>query len=87
MYTLNPFSLNAHKAPTLASGEMLGDINGDGKITATDTRLILRIVTKLERLDDQKVTVFAASDVNNDSKITSVDARKVLRVATKLEEF
>lgn len=64
-----------------------GDINGDGKVTATDARIALRIATKLEKLEDQKVTDLAAADVDGNGKITATDARKILRVATKLENF
>ena len=59
----------------------LGDIDGSGKITASDARTILRISAKLDKLDDSKA-VFA--DVNGDSKITASDARTVLRMSAKL---
>lgn len=62
-----------------------GDINGDGKVTATDARIALRIGTKLEKLEDQIVPHMEAVDVNGDGKITATDARKILRAATKLE--
>ena len=62
----------------------LGDIDGNGKITASDARAILRISAKLDKLDDNK-TVFA--DVNNDLKITASDARIVLRMSAKLDSL
>ncbi len=60
----------------------LGDVNDDGKITASDARTILRVSAKLEQLDDKKM-VFA--DVNTDGRITASDARTVLRMSARLE--
>lgn len=63
---------------------MKGDVNSDGKITASDARLALRISAGLHTPDaEQKL----AADVNGDSKITASDARKILRVAAGLDEF
>lgn len=63
---------------------MLGDVTGDGKITAADARLVLRVSAKLESLEDAK---FKAGDVTGDNKITAADARKILRVSAKLDSF
>ena len=63
---------------------IMGDANGDGKITAADARLVLRVSAKLETLSE---TAFLASDVNKDKKITAADARTILRVSAKLESF
>ena len=61
-----------------------GDVNSDGKVTATDARLTLRISAKLdEPSEQQKMT----ADVNNDSKITATDARIILRVSAKIEKL
>lgn len=60
----------------------VGDVDGNGKITASDARIILRVSAKLDKLDDSK-TKFA--DVNGDKKITASDARTVLRMSAKLE--
>lgn len=67
------------------SAYLLGDVNNDGKITAADARLALRISAKLEtvRNDGQ----FLAADTDKNKKITAADARKILRVAAKLEKF
>lgn len=59
-----------------------GDVNGDGKITASDARLALRISAKL---DVPTAEEFMAADVNADGKITASDARTILRVSAKLE--
>lgn len=65
---------------------LLGDINGDGSVTATDARTILRIATRLEKTQDY-LNAELVADANGDGNITAADARKVLRVATKLEAF
>ena len=61
---------------------MLGDVNKDGKITAADARLALRIsATLVTPTDYQK----KAADMNGDGKITAADARKILRKSAQLE--
>lgn len=59
----------------------LGDVNFDGKITAADARLALRISAKL---DTPTAEQFVAANVIVDGKITAADARLILRVAAKL---
>lgn len=54
-----------------------GDVDGDGKVTASDARLILRASVGLENLDLER------ADVDGDGKITSADAREALRTAVK----
>lgn len=54
-----------------------GDVDGDGKVTASDARLILRAAVGLETLDLER------ADVDGDGKITSADAREALRTAVK----
>lgn len=58
-----------------------GDVNFDGKITAADARLILRIAAKLDSADE--ITSYAA-DINSDSKVTASEARSVLRFTARL---
>lgn len=62
----------------------MGDVDGDGKITAADARLILRRAAKLITLSMEQE---ARADVDKDGKITAADARKVLRVSAGLETF
>ena len=59
----------------------LGDVNGDGRITAYDARLVLRYSAKMESFTEKQK---GFADVNSDGKITSADARIVLRMAAKL---
>ncbi|MBR5233301.1 MAG: phosphodiester glycosidase family protein [Clostridia bacterium] len=60
----------------------IGDVNADGKISAADARLALRISAKLEDADG---TQMITADYNKDGKITAADARKILRKSAKLE--
>ncbi len=61
---------------------VLGDVNGDGRITSADARLALRAAVSLETLDAVKLL---SADANSDGKVTSADARLILRVAIGLE--
>ena len=61
-----------------------GDANGDGKITAGDARIVLRISAQLEKVD-KYTQPFDVFDVNGDGKISASDARIILRVAAKLQ--
>ena len=56
-----------------------GDVDGDGKVTAADARLILRAAVGLEEIDSEK------GDIDGDGKITSADSREALRTATGQE--
>ena len=62
----------------------LGDVDGNGRITASDARIILRASAKLDVLDVRK---FLVADVNSDSRITASDARTVLRMSARLESL
>ena len=61
-----------------------GDANGDGKITAADARIALRISAKVDSLEKYNLTA-EVLDVTGDGKITAADARKILRIAAKIE--
>jgi hypothetical protein len=58
-----------------------GDADRNGKITAADARLVLRISVGLERADTE---TFRIADFNGDGKVTADDARSVLRRAVGL---
>jgi hypothetical protein len=60
---------------------LLGDVDLNGKINASDARLCLRKSAKLVNLTDRQ---FYAADVNKDGLVTSRDARKILRYSAKL---
>lgn len=59
-----------------------GDVDGNGKIVASDARLALRYSAQLEVLTDEQI---AAADVDGSGKVTASDARKILRVAAHLD--
>ncbi len=61
-----------------------GDVNGDGKITAFDARMLLRCSAQLEPITAR---VFECGDYNSDGQITAADARTALRVACSLEKI
>lgn len=61
---------------------MKGDVTGDGKITASDARLVLRASAMIETLSAEQ---FAVADVTGDGKITASDARKILRASAMIE--
>lgn len=65
----------ASAAPTL------GDVDGNGKVTASDARMILRHSAKLENLSDSVIPV---ADADGNGKVSATDARLVLRFASKL---
>ena len=79
-YELNPYC-------TLpAEDNLLGDVNGDGKVTAADARLALRRAVGLETYKSGS-REFLACDADSNGKITAADARKILRAAVGLEKL
>jgi len=61
----------------------MGDLNHDGKVTASDARLALRVSAKLE---ENKYDV-NSYDTDANGKLTASDARTILRVSAKLQKF
>lgn len=60
---------------------VLGDVDGDGSINATDALLILKYAAKLSELDEaQKLS----ADVSGDNNINATDALEVLKFAAKI---
>ena len=62
---------------------IIGDTNGDGKITAKDSISIQRYVINLLQLDDYQL---ALSDVNTDGKVTNKDSLSILRYTISLSD-
>lgn len=60
---------------------ILGDVNGDGKVDANDALVILKHVANLEILDEI-ATLFA--DVNGDTQVNANDALDILKYVAKL---
>jgi len=69
-------------AETEVTPYSLGDVDGDGRITAADARLTLRFSARLIDLTEQQKK---AADINGDGKITAANARRVLRWSARLE--
>ncbi|MBQ1553180.1 MAG: hypothetical protein IIZ66_06500, partial [Clostridia bacterium] len=62
---------------------VMGDVDDDGKVNATDARLALRAAAKLDTLEG----VYAlAADTDGDDNINATDARMILRAAAKLDD-
>ncbi len=59
----------------------LGDVNGDGEVTASDARLALRAAVKLE---NPTGCFRRAADMDGDGAVTAYDARSALRTALRL---
>ena len=66
------------------SAYTLGDVDFDGKVTASDARLALRLSVGLEKYPADSAAYLAA-DVSGDGGVTAEDARSILRAAVGLE--
>ena len=62
---------------------LLGDVDGDGDITANDALAILRQSVGLENFDENKLLL---ADVDGDGDITANDALEVLRYSVGLSQ-
>lgn len=71
--------INPSNSPTVS--RKTGDVDNDGKVTAADARLALRVSARLETLDEES---FNAADVNGNGVVNAKDARSILRYAAKL---
>ncbi len=56
---------------------LLGDVNGDNTVKATDARLVLQVVAGLKSYND---IIYSNADINGDEKITATDARIILQI-------
>jgi DNA-directed RNA polymerase subunit RPC12/RpoP len=61
-----------------------GDMDGDGKTTSGDARLVLRQSVGLEQYPEE---ASVKCDLDKDGKISSSDARSVLRLSVNLDEY
>ena len=66
----------------IVKNAILGDVDGDGNVTASDSRIILRASVGLETLTEEQKK---AADIDEDGKITASDARLALRDSVGLE--
>ena len=72
--------------PEQPYGSQLGDVNGDGQITAADARLALRASVGLENYAAGSREALAC-DADGDAELTAADARLILRAAVGLEKL
>lgn len=70
--------------PVYAAGYSIGDVDGNGTITAADARLALRASVGLEKLSVKQII---AADIDRKSGITASDARLILRASVGLENL
>ena len=77
--TPSSFKIYEGKAPVSS-----GDVDADGKVTASDARLALRFAVGLENYAPGSAQ-FLACDVDKDKQVTASDARLILRAAVGLE--
>ena len=61
----------------------LGDVSGDGQITAWDARLALRAAVGYIHYTGRLLN---AADATRDGSVTAADARRILRAAVSLED-
>ncbi|MBQ7961827.1 MAG: dockerin type I repeat-containing protein [Clostridia bacterium] len=59
-----------------------GDLNENGRVEASDARLVLQKAASLITLTDRQM---ALADVNQDGRVSAMDARTVLRTAARIE--
>ena len=72
----------AVKALTLevADARLLGDVDGDGKITTSDTAAVLRASAELTEFSEEEA---ASADVNGDGVVNTTDAAFILQYAAE----
>ncbi len=72
------------KTETIAKLQfVLGDVNKDGDITATDARIVLQNVAGLREFDNAEKEL---ADINKDGNVTATDARIILQIVAGLRE-
>ncbi len=78
VYTCN---VTQGKVTVLDKSVILGDLNGDKKVTAADSRMILQHVAGIKTFSQSQVQI---ADLNGDGSATAVDARIVLQMVAGL---
>lgn len=73
---------------TFTFGLRLGDVNGDGKVSAADATVALRIAVKLtEPTEEQRLAADVFPKGAPDGKVTVSDVTLILRKALGLDDF
>ncbi len=70
--------------PASAATVLLGDLDNDGNITASDARTALRLAVGLDKSTEDLVRI---GDVDGNGAVNAADARLILRAGVKLEDF
>ncbi len=70
--------------PVASAESVLGDVNGDGKITSDDARLALRFSAAMEKPTSSEKT---SADINKDGLITINDVKLIMADAIDLESY
>ncbi len=73
---------NTPDTPDKPEKVLLGDVDGDGKISAKDSLAIQRYVINLKKLDSKQIK---AADVDGDNKVTNKDAIIILRFTINIK--
>lgn len=60
-----------------------GDVNGDGKVSAADARIALRVAAGLVTVS---LDEFLRADLDSDGEVIAAEARTILRIAAGLEK-
>ncbi len=63
---------------------ILGDVDGNGHLTAADARLVIRAAVGLEQYKNDSRELLSC-DINKDGAVTAEDARLVMRIAVGLD--
>ncbi len=82
-FMLLPVSAFAAEIPAEAL-TMMGDVDNNGKVNASDARFALRISASLE--SSEEISLLAV-DADGSGMITSADARLILRYSASLSSF
>ncbi len=78
----NESELKTIKLKSKTPTTIQGDINGDGKITATDLLKMKRYIVYLEEFSEEEIK---RGDMNEDNEITTTDLLKMKRIIVGLE--
>ena len=70
--------------PGGAAGTEMGDVDGDGKVSAKDALVILRYTINLTKLSDEQL---ALADVDGDGKVSGKDAMLIQRFTINLAKL
>lgn len=85
IFSANSFSIYAVVDTSTKVVVTLGDVDGDGNISAADARLALRRSVGLETYEEGS-PAFLACDVDLDGNVSAADARLILRASVGLED-